>query len=45
MRVCVVLSASETVSVYPCSFLRVYTSKFLFGNRFLLDLYNCKKEI
>lgn len=43
MRVCVNLSASVYVSVSHV--LRVYTSKYLFGNRSLLDLYNCKKEI
>lgn len=51
MRVCVGLSASlsasasVSVSVYLCRFLRVYTSKYLIGNRSLLGLYNCIKEI
>lgn len=45
MRVCIDLSASVSVSVSVSHVLRVYTSKYLFGNRSLLDLYNCKKEI
>lgn len=49
MRVCVALSASASASVsvcvYLCRFLRVYTSKYLIGNRSLLGLYNCIKEI